>query len=66
MFFYVTLLNMVEFAQKKLDRENGATAVEYGLMVGLIAIAIIVAVTTLGSKLTTLFTSISGKLNPAA
>ena len=62
MFFYVTLLNMVEFAQKKLDRENGATAVEYGLMVGLIAIAIIVAVTTLGGKLTDLFTSITGKL----
>jgi pilus assembly protein Flp/PilA len=66
MFFYVTLLNMVEFAQKKLDRENGATAVEYGLMVGLIAVAIIAAVTLLGGKLSDLFSSISGKLPVAS
>ena len=62
MFFYVTLLNMVEFAQKKLDRENGATAVEYGLMVGLIAIGIIAAVTFLRGQLSALFSSIGSKL----
>jgi pilus assembly protein Flp/PilA len=36
-------------------RERGATAVEYALMVGLIAIAIIAAVTFLGSKIGTSF-----------
>ncbi|UUZ59717.1 Flp family type IVb pilin [Nocardioides sp. B-3] len=42
--------------------EEGATAVEYGLMVALIAVAIIAAVTLLGGNLTTLFESIAGKL----
>ena len=36
-------------------REEGATAVEYGLMVALIAIVIIVAVTLLGGNLSNLF-----------
>lgn len=36
-------------------RDEGATAVEYGLMVALIAIVIIVAVALLGSNLSTLF-----------
>jgi pilus assembly protein Flp/PilA len=35
--------------------EEGATAVEYGLMVALIAAVIIVAVTLLGTNLTTVF-----------
>ena len=36
-------------------KERGATAVEYGLLVGLIAVVIIVAVTALGGRLDTLF-----------
>ncbi|MBT2594427.1 Flp family type IVb pilin [Arthrobacter sp. ISL-72] len=35
--------------------EKGATAVEYGIMVGLIAVVIIVAVTLLGDTLSTMF-----------
>jgi len=35
--------------------ERGATAVEYGLMVALIAVVIIVAVKLLGTNLSTLF-----------
>ena len=35
--------------------ESGASAVEYGLLVSLIAVAIIVAVTTLGTKLKDVF-----------
>ena len=35
--------------------DRGATAVEYGLMVALIAIVIIVAVKLLGTNLSTLF-----------
>lgn len=46
----------------RATREQGATAVEYGLMVALIAVVIIVAVTALGSKLSGLFTSITGSL----
>jgi pilus assembly protein Flp/PilA len=38
-----------------LRKEHGATAVEYGLMVALIAVVIIIAVLTLGNKLSSLF-----------
>jgi pilus assembly protein Flp/PilA len=46
-----------------LRSESGATAVEYGLIAGLIAIVIIVGVTSVGTKLSTTFTTLSGKLN---
>jgi len=39
-------------------RERGATAVEYGIMVALIAAVIITVVTTLGGNLTSLFTTV--------
>lgn len=42
--------------------ENGASAAEYGLLVALIAIVIIVGVTSLGTKLNTGFTTIASKL----
>lgn len=42
--------------------ERGATAVEYGLMVALIAAVIIIAVTAIGTNLDALFTSVSTKL----
>jgi pilus assembly protein Flp/PilA len=42
--------------------EKGATAVEYGLLVGLIAVVIIGAVLTLGGKLSALFQAISDAL----
>jgi pilus assembly protein Flp/PilA len=44
------------------DEEKGATAVEYGLMVALIAIVIIGAVTFLGGNLATLFSSIANNI----
>ena len=56
---YTSLYTLVAFASDRLKRdEKGATAVEYGLMVGLIAVVIIVAVTALGGQLRTLFTGI--------
>lgn len=42
--------------------DEGATAVEYGLMVSLIAVAIIVAVSTLGGSLSGMFTGITGRI----
>ena len=50
------MLKFVAKIQTRLvNREEGATAVEYGLMVALIAIVIIVAVSALGTNLTGLF-----------
>jgi pilus assembly protein Flp/PilA len=48
------------------DREDGAAAVEYGLLVGLIAVAIIITVTALGTKLDSLFNDICVALPVAA
>ena len=42
--------------------KRGVTAMEYGLIAALIAVAIIGAVTTVGTKLTATFTSISNQL----
>ena len=42
--------------------ERGASAVEYGLLVALIAVVIIVAVTTLGTKLSGIFGKTSASL----
>ena len=42
-----------------LRNDRGATAVEYGLMVALIAIVIIVAVSLLGSNLQGLFNNVA-------
>ena len=46
---------IAKFQSHIATREKGATAVEYGLMVALIAIVIIVAVALLGTNLSTLF-----------
>lgn len=43
--------------------ESGATAIEYGLIAALIAVAAIGAMTTLGGNLSTQFTNIGAKLN---
>jgi pilus assembly protein Flp/PilA len=60
---FATLVTLVSFAQDRLQREEkGATAVEYGLMVGLIAVVIIAAVTLLGGRLNTLFTTIANAI----
>ena len=48
-----------------LWRDDGATMVEYGLMVALIAIVALVAVTALGVSVTNIFCSISGSLGGA-
>jgi pilus assembly protein Flp/PilA len=43
--------------------ERGASAVEYGLLVALIAIAIIVAVTLLGNTLKGIFNNTAGSIS---
>ena len=45
---------------------SGVTAIEYGLIAGLIAVVIITAVTTVGTDLQTAFTTVANALTPAA
>jgi len=56
---------MIQYIARQLRArrsEQGATAVEYGLMVALIAVAIILTVTALGGQLNALFTEITTAL----
>ena len=59
-------LKSMEEKMEKLIRffkdEEGATAVEYGIMVALIAMVIILAVTAIGTNLNVVFNSVSSKL----
>ena len=43
--------------------ESGATAIEYGLIAALIAVAAIGALTSVGSSLNTLFTGVASQLD---
>jgi pilus assembly protein Flp/PilA len=45
-----------------IREESGATAIEYGLIAGLISVVIIAAVTTLGTNLNTVFTDVATAL----
>jgi pilus assembly protein Flp/PilA len=63
---FATLATLVAFAKNRLQREEkGATAVEYGLMVGLIAAVIIGTVFALGGQLNDLFAAVSGAITDA-
>jgi pilus assembly protein Flp/PilA len=53
----------VPMFKKFLSDDNGATAIEYGLIASLIAVVIIAAVTTVGTKLTNTFTEVAGNLH---
>jgi len=55
---------LVKFQTKlaAMRDDRGATAVEYGLMVALIAIVIIGAVTFLGTNLSNLFQNVATKV----
>jgi pilus assembly protein Flp/PilA len=46
--------------------ENGVTAIEYGLIAALIGVAVAGTAKTLGEGLSSLFTTINGKLPAAA
>jgi len=45
--------------------EDGATMVEYGLMVALIAVVVAIAAKVLGSDISTLFSNVSGTITAA-
>ena len=47
---------------KLIKNSKGATAIEYGLIAALIAVAAIAALTNIGTKLGTTFNNVSNKL----
>jgi pilus assembly protein Flp/PilA len=56
---------MVHLMKRFLRGEEGAALVEYGLLLGLIAVICIVAITLLGNQVSNAFSSIAAAL-PAA
>lgn len=56
---YATLLALVEPLRRD---ERGATMVEYGLMVALIAVVVAVGAALLGTGINDLFTTVEGNL----
>ncbi len=58
---FVELQNWITDRKNQIE-ERGATAVEYALMVGLIAVAIIGAVSLLGNRVRTSFNNVSNTL----
>jgi pilus assembly protein Flp/PilA len=53
---------MKKLAARFLKDQSGATAIEYGLIAGLIAVVIIGAVTRIGTSLTSKFNIIANNL----
>ena len=47
---------------KLMKNEDGATAIEYGLIAALIAVAAITALTSIGGNLNKTFTTVASKL----
>jgi pilus assembly protein Flp/PilA len=58
------LLPMKHFFVRFIRSEAAVTAVEYGLIAGLIAIAIITAASAIGTQIAVVFTGISSVLAP--
>ena len=50
------------FITKIFKNSKGATAIEYGLIAALIAVAAITAIKSLGGKLTNTFNNVSGNM----
>jgi pilus assembly protein Flp/PilA len=57
---------MIKFVKSFAKNESGATAIEYGLIAALIAVALITVLGTLGTKLTSTFQSVEDGLPTAA
>jgi pilus assembly protein Flp/PilA len=51
------------FFRKMIKNNKGATAIEYGLIAALIAVAAIGAMSSLGGKLNTTFNRVANNLN---
>lgn len=54
---------MLSFFKKFAREEEGATMVEYGLMVALIAVVVMGAAALLGTNVTAMFNSAAGSLD---
>lgn len=52
----------MEMMKKVLQNQKGQGMVEYGLILALIAVAAVTVMGTMGTNLTSMFTTVAGKL----
>jgi len=57
---------MFKLMRKLRKGEEGATAIEYGLIAALISVAAIIAMQALGTSLSNMFSAVSGKLDSSS
>lgn len=57
---------MTKFFNRFLKDESGATAIEYGLIAALIAVALITVIGLVGTNLNETFTKVAAGVKPAA
>jgi pilus assembly protein Flp/PilA len=58
----VSMMAFVAGVKERFESEKGATATEYSLLVGLIALVIVAGVTLFGTNLQTFFSSLAVKV----
>jgi pilus assembly protein Flp/PilA len=56
---------MIKHIKNFVRDESGATMIEYGLIAALVAVAAIVALESLGTSISSMFTAVSTKLDTA-
>ena len=50
------------FVHRAIQDESGATAIEYGLIVTILSLAVIASLTTIGGQMNTAYTTVGGAL----
>jgi pilus assembly protein Flp/PilA len=55
-------MQILDYIIARLSREEGASMVEYGLLVALIAVIVAVGAALLGDSINALFTDVAGQL----
>ena len=55
----------MNLVKRLIQEEEGATAIEYGLIAGLVAVAIITALSLLGDSLNNLFSDVATQVDGA-
>ncbi len=58
----ILVRSILNFTRKAMDTEDGQGMVEYGLIIALIAVVVIVALTPLGTDIKNIFTGVSSSL----
>jgi pilus assembly protein Flp/PilA len=57
-----SLFDLASFLKLRLGRDEGQTMAEYGILIAVIAIIVVVAALVLGSSISALFNSTAGKV----